>query len=333
MLTRSWTAVHRKHHARAETEEDPHSPQTRGLRTVVLRGAELYKAEAKNPETLAKYGKGCPDDWIERAFFGHDRWGISVMFVINIILLGPIGITVWAVQMMWIPLFAAGVINGLGHHSGYRNFECDDAATNLVPFGILIGGEELHNNHHTFPSSAKMSVKWWEFDIGWLYIRVLEIVGLAKVKRVAPVDTSSATAVDEIDMDLVTGIIYNRFHIMSHYAHTVVAPLVSAERKRADVASATLFRRAKSILCRSEAVMDAQGRAELDRLRDHSQILNVIYEKRLELQSLWENRRATHEELHQCLVDWCAKAEASGIDVLREFSARLRTYSLPTAAT
>lgn len=332
MLTRAWTAVHRKHHARAETEEDPHSPQTRGLWKVVTQGAELYKIEAKNPETLAKYGKGTPNDWIERAAFGHDRRGISIMFVVNVVLLGPIGITVFAVQMMWIPLFAAGVVNGLGHHSGYRNFECDDAATNLLPWGILIGGEELHNNHHTFPSSAKMSVKWWEFDIGWMYIQILCFLGLANVKRVAPVDISSAKAVEEIDMDLLAGIINNRFHIMSHYARTVVAPLVTAERKRADAASATLFRRAKSVLCRSDAVMDESGRAELTQLRDHSQLLNVIYEKRLELQALWENRQATREELHQSLVDWCAKAEESGIDVLREFAARLRTYSMPATA-
>ncbi|MEM7407255.1 MAG: fatty acid desaturase [Pseudomonadota bacterium] len=328
MLTRAWTAVHRKHHARAETEEDPHSPQTRGLLKVMLEGAELYKTEAKDPETLAKYGKGTPNDWFERTLFSHDRWGISIMFVVNLILLGPIGITVWAVQMAWIPVWAAGVINGLGHHSGYRNFECDDAATNLVPWGILIGGEELHNNHHTFPSSAKMSVKWWEFDIGWMYIRILSMLGLAEVKRLAPVDVGRSATKGEIDMDMLTGVINNRFHIMAHYARTVVAPLVAAERERADAAGARLLRGAKAALCRSEAVMDEANRAYLDQLREHSQLLDMIYEKRLELQALWENRHATREELHQSLVDWCRKAEESGIDVLREFAARLRTYSI-----
>lgn len=331
MLTKAWTAVHRKHHARAETEEDPHSPKTRGLKMVLTRGAELYKAEATNPETLAKYGKGTPDDWFERTLFRHDRWGISIMAVINLLLLGPIGLTVWAVQMMWIPLFAAGVINGLGHHSGYRNFECDDAATNLVPWGILIGGEELHNNHHTFPSSAKMSVKWWEFDIGWMYIRLLSMVGLAKVKRLAPLDRPH-DVVPEIDMNTLAGVINNRFHIMSHYTRTVVKPMIKAERARADAASERLFKRAKAALCRSEAVMDDARRADLNELLDHSHILNMIYEKRLELQQLWENRVATREELHQSLCEWCRKAEESGIDALREFALRLRTYSAPVPA-
>ena len=328
MLTTAWTAVHRKHHARVETEDDPHSPQTRGIWTVMTRGAELYKTEAKNPETLAKYGKGTPNDWLERNLFLHDRWGISVAFVINLLLLGPIGITVWAIQMMWIPVLAAGVINGLGHYWGYRNFECDDASTNLVPWGILIGGEELHNNHHTFPTSAKLSVKRWEFDIGWLYIRILSALGLARVKRLAPADEASRSTASEIDMETLAGVINNRFHIMAHYARTVVSPLVAEEQKRAGKASERMFRKARSVLCRSDAVLDEASRVELDRVLDQSQILNNIYQKRLELQALWENRHATREELHQSLCEWCSKAEASGIDALREFSERLRTYSL-----
>ena len=331
MLTTAWTAVHRKHHARVETDEDPHSPQTRGLLTVMSRGAELYKMEAKNTETIAKYGKGTPNDWLERHLFLHDRWGISVMLLVNLLLLGPVGITVWAIQMMWIPVLAAGVINGLGHFWGYRNFECDDASTNLMPWGILVGGEELHNNHHTFPTSAKMSVKFWEFDIGWVYIRLLSILGLARVKRLAPVDKAPRPAVSEIDMETLAGVINNRFHIMSHYARTVVAPLVAQEQKRADKATEGLFKKAQSVLCRNNAVLDDASRVELDRVLDQSQLLNVIYQKRLELQELWENRQATREELHQSLCEWCRKAEESGIDSLREFSARLRTYSLTPA--
>lgn len=328
MLTTAWTAVHRKHHARVETEDDPHSPQTRGIWHVMTHGAELYKTEAKNPETLAKYGKGTPTDWLERNLFRHDRWGISISFIVNLVLLGPIGITVWAVQMMWIPVLAAGVINGLGHYWGYRNFECDDASTNLVPWGILIGGEELHNNHHTFPTSAKMSVKPWEFDIGWLYIRVLSLMGLARVKRLAPDDEAPRPAASEIDMETLAGVINNRFHIMAHYARTVVAPMVAEERKRADKASERLLRKARSVLCRSDAVLGEAERSDLDRVLDQSQMLKTIYHKRLELQSLWENRQATREELHQSLCEWCRKAEESGIDALREFAARLRTYSL-----
>src|SRR5689334_590129 len=187
MVTKEWVAIHRKHHAKVETDEDPHSPQTRGIETVLLRGAELYRDEAKNRETLDKYGHGTPDDWIERNLYTRFSWqGVGVMLVLDVILFGPIGMTIWAVQMLWIPVNAAGIINGIGHYWGYRNYACEDASTNIVPIGILIGGEELHNNHHAYGSSAKFSAKWYEFDIGWMYIRILEAVGLAKVRKVAP---------------------------------------------------------------------------------------------------------------------------------------------------
>src|SRR5437879_6137579 len=187
MVTKEWVAIHRKHHAKVETDEDPHSPQTRGIRKVLLEGAELYRKESKNLETLEKYGHGTPDDWVERNVYTRHSWqGVGLMLAINLVLFGPIGMTIWAIQMMWIPVTAAGIINGIGHYWGYRNYECSDAATNILPLGILIGGEELHNNHHTFATSAKLSSKWYEFDIGWGYIRVLETLGLAKVKKVAP---------------------------------------------------------------------------------------------------------------------------------------------------
>ena len=187
MLTREWVAVHRKHHAFCETEDDPHSPQIYGLKKVLLEGAELYKAEAVVPDTLEKFGRGTPDDWLERnVYLRFPNAGIILTLLMNLLLFGVPGIIIFAVQMASMPVFAAGVINGLGHHSGYRNFECDDAATNVVPWGILIGGEELHNNHHAFPTSAKFSVRRWEFDIGWMYIRVLAFFGLASVRKVAP---------------------------------------------------------------------------------------------------------------------------------------------------
>ena len=187
MITREWAAVHRKHHAKCETEEDPHSPVTRGIKKVLLEGSELYRTESKNMETVEKYGHGAPNDWIERNLYTkHSALGVALMLIIDVLLFGAIGVTVWAVQMLWIPITAAGIINGIGHYWGYRNYDCADAATNIIPFGILIGGEELHNNHHTFGTSAKLSSKWYEFDIGWMYIRILEIMGLAKVKKIAP---------------------------------------------------------------------------------------------------------------------------------------------------
>ncbi|NKC14618.1 MAG: acyl-CoA desaturase [Gammaproteobacteria bacterium] len=326
MLTKAWTAVHRKHHARVETVEDPHSPQVLGLRKVLLEGAELYRVSARDPEVLEKYGKGTPDDWLERNVYRHDRRGILLMAIINVLLLGPAGLTVWAIQMLWIPFLAAGVINGVGHYTGYRNFECDDAATNISPWGILIGGEELHNNHHTYPSSAKMSVKWWEFDIGWLYIRILSMLRLAKVKRIPPILARDSTN-SEIDLETLSTVINNRFQIMAHYACTVVAPLVAAERARASADSTPLLKRARSLLCRSEIMLDHDARETRDRIRASSDVLNLIFEKRVELQNLWENRQATTEELHQALLDWCRRAEESGIEVLQDFALRLRTFS------
>jgi stearoyl-CoA desaturase (delta-9 desaturase) len=213
MVTKEWTAIHRKHHARCETEQDPHSPQIFGLSKVLWEGAELYRKESKNLDTLDHYGKGTPNDWIERNLYTpYSQFGIVVMFIVDALLFGPIGITIWAVQMIWIPLFAAGVINGIGHYWGYRNYESADAATNIVPWGILIGGEELHNNHHAFPGSAKLSSKTWEFDIGWLYIRSLEIFGFAKVKKVAPEPVMNPDK-QSVDMETVRAILVTRFHV------------------------------------------------------------------------------------------------------------------------
>ena len=187
MVTKEWTAIHRKHHAKVETIEDPHSPIALGIKKVLLEGSELYRAESKNMETMEKYGKGTPDDWIERNLYTRHSWqGVGVMMIIDLVLFGPIGLTIWAIQMLWIPINAAGIINGVGHYWGYRNYTCEDASTNIVPWGILIGGEELHNNHHAYGTSAKFSAKWYEFDLGWLYIRTLETIGLARVRRVAP---------------------------------------------------------------------------------------------------------------------------------------------------
>src|SRR5687768_8598885 len=221
MVTKEWAAIHRKHHAKCETEDDPHSPVTRGIKKVLFEGAELYRAEAKNKETIQKFGHGAPDDWIERNLYQkHSALGVGIMLVIDLMLFGVIGLTVWAVQMLWIPITAAGIINGIGHYWGYRNYDCNDAATNILPIGILIGGEELHNNHHTFGTSAKLSYKWYEFDIGWLYIRILEILHLAKVKKVAPVpkfDRAKLAA----DIETLQSVITNRYDVMAKYAKSI----------------------------------------------------------------------------------------------------------------
>ncbi|EZQ18268.1 acyl-CoA desaturase [Halopseudomonas sp. SMJS2] len=331
MNTREWTAIHRKHHAKCETPDDPHSPVQKGLSTVLRKGAELYMEEAKNEDTLRIYGKNCPDDWIERNLYGRFRnAGIISMLVIDLALFGVLGLTVWAVQMIWIPLLAAGVVNGLGHAVGYRNFECKDAATNILPWGILIGGEELHNNHHTYPNSAKLSVKKWEFDMGWLWIRLFSALGLATVRRTAPI-AHRIEGKQTMDMDTAMAILNNRFQIMAQYRKQVIKPLAQQEMQRVDESVRHLFRRAKRLLSRETSLLEPQQEAKIQTILEQSQSLRIIYEKRLALQQIWTRTSSNGHEMLQALSDWCIQAEATGIKALRDFAAQLRTYSLQPA--
>ena len=331
--TREWTAVHRKHHAKCETPDDPHSPLYKGLGTVLRKGAELYREEARNPETLRIYGKNCPDDWIERNLYSRYKLGgIALMAVIDLLLFGTIGITIWAVQMMWIPFWAAGVVNGLGHALGYRNFECRDAATNLVPWGIVIGGEELHNNHHTYPNSAKLSVKRWEFDMGWAWIRLFCLLRLAKVQRVAPIAHRVAGKAS-LDMDTALAILNNRFQIMAQYRKLVIGPLVKQELARVDASLRHHFRRAKRLLSRETSLLEDRHHVRIESMLAHSQALKTIYEKRLALQQIWARTSANGHDMLAAMKDWIHEAETSGIHALRDFAAQLKTYSLcPTGA-
>ena len=332
MNTREWTAIHRKHHAKCETPDDPHSPVHKGLGTVLRKGAELYMEEAKNEETLRIYGKNCPDDWIERNLYSRfPIAGVTLMAIIDLALFGVLGITVWTVQMMWIPVLAAGVINGLGHALGYRNFECRDAATNILPWGILIGGEELHNNHHTYPNSAKLSVKKWEFDMGWLWIRLFSLLGLAEVRRTAPI-AHRVEGKQTLDMDTAMAILNNRFQIMAQYRKLVIKPAVRSELARMDESVRHLFRRAKRLLSRETSLLDDRHQARIQTMLEHSQALKVIYEKRLALQQIWGRTSANSHEMLQALKDWCNQAEESGIKALQEFADSLRTYSLRPAS-
>jgi fatty-acid desaturase len=326
MKTRGWTAIHRKHHAFCETADDPHSPVVLGLGEVLRRGAELYRA-ADTAETRDKWGKGTPDDWIERNVYEREYIGIAIMFAIDVLLFGVAGIAVWAIQMMWIPVFAAGVINGVGHALGYRNFEVPNAATNIVPWGILIGGEELHNNHHTFPASPKLSVKWFEFDLGWAWINLFRILGLARVPH-----TRAAVAripgKQVIDIDTAWAAISDRFDIMARYAECVIAPLVEQERARAGRHRAALLARARKLLSRDEALIDARARAQLERILAEHPSLASIYQMRLELQHVWQSRTRNAQEIIAALRDWCERAEQSGVESLNEFAAYLRSYAL-----
>ncbi len=331
MVTKEWAAIHRKHHAKVETPDDPHSPRQFGIRKVMWQGAELYREAAKNGETMEKYGHGTPDDWLERNLYTrHSGKGIVLMFVINLVLFGPLGITIWAVQMAWIPIFAAGVINGIGHYWGYRNYEVVDTSTNIVPWGILIGGEELHNNHHTFGSSAKFSSKWWEFDIGWLYINLMQAVGLARVKKIPP-ELTCDTAKQHIDLDTVRAVITARFVVMSQFAREVMKNVHREELKkidRADRESWTLIKRARRLMVREAAQLDETKHQLLQRALERNDRLKTVYAMKQKLVDIWNRRATTQEHLIQALQEWCREAEATGIEALRNFSQKLRTYTL-----
>ena len=328
-VTKEWAAIHRKHHAKCDTEEDPHSPVTRGIKKVFWEGAELYRAESKNLETMAKYGHGTPTDWIERNLYTKYSWlGVVSLLFINFALFGVIGISVWAVQMMWIPVTAAGIINGIGHYWGYRNYDCADAATNIIPFGILIGGEELHNNHHTYATSAKLSSKWYEFDIGWAYIRCLEMLGLAKVKKLAPEPKFSHGKL-EADFDTLQSVIANRYDVMAKYAKSIKSAWKEELEHLKDKAELEkrFLKSSRKLMQREPGKLADAHHEQLSELFQHSKSLETMHHMRVELGAIWERSHFTREQLLQKLQDWCVRAEASGIKSLQEFSLRLRSYA------
>ncbi len=332
MVTKEWVAIHRKHHAKCETVDDPHSPQTRGIKTVLLQGTELYRAESRVQETMVKFGHGTPDDWIERNLYTRFSWqGVGLMMIINLLLFGGLGLTVWAVQMAWIPITAAGIINGLGHWWGYRNFEATDASTNLSPWGILIGGEELHNNHHTYPTSAKLSVKPYEFDIGWLYISLLAKVGLAKVRKTPPKLALGAVRPVADDKTL-EALIANRYEVMAGYAKHVRSA-VSHELHRLKEQGAqnsarfSNMRLAKAWLHRDDDKIPHGVKPGLAQALGESPKLAKLVAMREELRALWTRTNVSAEQLVADLQSWCRKAEESGIAALQEFSLKLRAAS------
>ena len=326
-LTREWVAVHRKHHAFCEVEGDPHSPVVFGIRKVLLEGAELYQDEKNNPATVEKFGRGTPDDWIERNIYVRfPNGGIALLVLIDLLLFGVPGITIIAIQLSSMPVFAAGVINGLGHHTGYRNFETDDASTNIVPWGFFIGGEELHNNHHAFPTSAKFSARKWEFDIGWMYISLMRPLRLVKVNRVAPHPLMQETGARTADLENLRAIIVNRMHVLRDYTRHVTLPVFSKEK--AIEAGNSALGRAKKLLVRQPMLLNEDAKLRLKEILDHHATLQTVIEFRERLRVLWSGANISNEKLLEQLRQWCTEAEASGIKALEDFSARLRSYQL-----
>ena len=330
MVTKEWAAIHRKHHAKVETVDDPHSPQIHGINRILWLGVFLYVKEAYNQETLERYGHGTPDDWVERNVYArHSILGLWLMGAINIAVFGPVpGMLILLTQIAWIPFWAAGVINGVGHFFGYRSYDVPDASTNIVPWAIWIGGEELHNNHHAFPASAKLSSKWYEFDIGWMYICILESLGLATVKRVAPTPRFARPKA-AIDLETLHAVIANRYDVLSRYAKSFRRTYADElERLRHwSPREAEALRSLKRALMRGQAAAGAE-RARLAETLKNSRALATALAMRHELAALWERSNASKEQLLRQLQDWVRRAEASGIAPLVDFSQRLRCYAL-----
>jgi stearoyl-CoA desaturase (delta-9 desaturase) len=329
MVTKEWAAIHRKHHAKVETAEDPHSPVTRGLSTVVWSGAELYRAESRNKETMERYGHGTPDDWLERNVYERFSWqGVGLMLAIDVALFGALGATIWAVQMMWIPFFAAGIVNGVAHWWGYRNYATGDTSTNLVPWGFIIGGEELHNNHHAYGTSAKFSAQWYEFDLGWVYIRALSALGLAKVRRVAPKLKLEAPK-PEADQATLQAVITHRYQVATTYARSLKAACrheIDTLRERVRGVELPSRSRLKRWLTDPDALPELE-RTRLAHVAEHSKTIAKVVAMRAELSALWSRSTESSEQLLARLQDWCRRAESSGIAPLAQFSLKLKRYA------
>ena len=328
MKTADWVAIHRKHHAKVETIDDPHSPIVHGINTVLFRGADLYNEERGNKETIEKYSKNCPNDWIEQKIYsGKSNFGILILFVLNIFLFGVVGIIIWAIQMMWTPIFAAGGINGAGHYYGYRNFDTPDESTNLIPFAIFIGGEELHNNHHAFATSAKFSSKPWEFDIGWLYIKIFSILGLVKIKRLA-LNTIVEKTDKELDSETAYALLRSKIMVITNYTKKVIKPILKRESKAASNELKKLIKKSKNSFIRQPDRISNQSITDLQKIFDESVSLSVVYNFKNKLHDILNNKYTELEKFQETIEGWRLEAKKEGIDYLDEFSDSLKGYKI-----
>lgn len=331
MVTREWVAVHRKHHAKCETDADPHSPQIHGIWRVLFGGVWFYRKSATEPETLDVYGRGTPNDWLERNIYSRYTFlGLVSLGIIEVVLFGLPGVAILVTQIVWIPLWAAGVINGIGHYWGYRNFETQDASRNIIPLGVLIGGEEFHNNHHAYMYSAKLANKWWELDVGWVYIRLLEICGLASVKRIAP-RTAFEPGKSAIDVDTLRAVVANRFHVLKLYGRRVIAPVLHADADAAPGFPRAQVARMRRLMIREDVASlrhDPRTRQWLETALERSPKLRTVYQFMQQLKSLSNQATRSDTDRLKRLQTWCADAEASGIRALRDFARQLQAYTV-----
>ncbi len=329
MRTADWVAIHRKHHAKVETIDDPHSPAYYGINTVLLRGADLYHDEKNNPDTIEKYSQNCPNDWIENNIYTpRSNLGILILFFFNIFLFGVVGIIIWAIQMAWTPIFAAGGINGAGHYWGYRNYDTSDDSTNLGPLGILIGGEELHNNHHAFPTAAKFSLKPWEFDIGWFYIKVFSFLGQVNVKRLAPKTIVGSSLNEKLNSEIGYALLRSKLTVITNYTKNVLKPIMKNETKNASDDIKDLLNKSKSTLTREPHRISNQETNRLGKIFDKCNSLKIAYQLKNKLFDILHARNLKHENFIETINAWCIEAKSQGIDCLDDFSESLKGYKV-----
>ncbi|MBT5406596.1 MAG: acyl-CoA desaturase [Gammaproteobacteria bacterium] len=328
MRTADWVAIHRKHHAKVETIDDPHSPAYHGIKTVLLCGADLYHDEKNNPETIAKYSQNCPNDWVEEhVYTGRNNLGILFLFIGNILLFGVVGIIIWSIQMAWTPIFAAGGINGAGHYWGYRNYDTSDDSTNMSPVGVLIGGEELHNNHHAFPTAAKFSLKPWEFDIGWLYIKIFSAIGQINVKRLAPKTVVNMPA-DILDSETGYALLRSKLTVITNYTKNVLSPLMKQESREASSDFKNLLKRSKPSMVREPHRISNKETLTLDEIFKKSSTLKTAYHLKNKLFDILHSRNLKHESFIETINAWREEAQNEGIECLVDFSNSLKGYKV-----
>ena len=318
MRTADWVAIHRKHHAKVETSDDPHSPAVYGISKVILQGADLYHKEKNNKETIEKYSQNCPQDWIEEhVYTGRNNLGILLLFILNIILFGTVGIIIWSIQMMWTPIFAAGGINGAGHYWGYRNYNTNDDSTNMSPIGIIIGGEELHNNHHAYPTAAKFSLRPWEFDIGWMYIKIFGAIGLCKVKRIAPMPIIQKN--ENTDSKLIAqSLLQSKLAVITDYTQKVLKPAYQKEQ----------FKLSFKLLADHPQRLNEHQEDKINALLENNSTLHTIYILKNRLHEILHSRQTKHEQFIETLNIWSNEAKGHGIAALDDFLVRLRSYKV-----
>ncbi len=328
MKTADWVAIHRKHHAKVETIDDPHSPIVHGINTVLFRGADLYAEEKANEETIKKYSHNCPNDWIEHKIYsGKSNLGILFLFILNILMFGVVGIIIWAIQMMWTPIFAAGGINGVGHYYGYRNFDTADESTNMMPIAFFIGGEELHNNHHAYPTAAKFSYKPWEFDIGWLYIKIFSIIGLVKVKRLAPKTIVEETS-KELDSETAYALLRSKILVITNYTKKVINPIMKKETKSASNELKKLIKKSKTSFLRQPDRISNQSITDLQMIFNENNSLSIVYNLKNKLHSILNSKYSKLDKFKDTINEWCLEAKSQGIDDLNDFSESLKGYKI-----